>query len=154
MPEREAAKTLHCTGNQANSRPDDDALRSALVIVRLSALLLQPVGADSTGFVFSICSQPWANDAVRQEHANQAESDCAENERHIASSLMDGFHAGAKQQNRFIIARRPSRVAIDALPADIELRIDQHHGFRVPALRAYDALCIEDLVKNLAPWHI
>jgi hypothetical protein len=66
---------------------------------------------------------------------------------------MDGFQARAKQQDRFIIARRPLRVAIDTLPADVELGIDQHHGFRAPALRAYDALCFEDLVKNLTPWH-
>ena len=68
--------------------------------------------------------------------------------------LMDGFERRAQQQFRLFVAGRPPAFAVDALPCDLELLVDQHHGLGAPAAWARHAVLVEDVMGRQASLHV
>ena len=60
-------------------------------------------------------------------------------------ALVDGRKGGPQQQRRLVVAGRPSGVAVDALPDDLEPGVHHDHGLMAPTARARDAVFIEEL---------
>jgi hypothetical protein len=70
------------------------------------------------------------------------------------SSLMDGRQGGPQQQRRLIVTGRPSGLAVDALPHDLEFGVHDDHGFIASASRTRDAVFIEQLRNGNSLSHI
>lgn len=66
---------------------------------------------------------------------------------------MNRLQSRAKQQGGLVVARGPLAFAIDALPGDLELRIDQDDRLGAPATRAHIAMSVENLMDDQASLH-
>jgi len=71
----------------------------------------------------------------------------------MKSALVDGFERGPEQQFRLLVARRPPTFAVDALPCDFELLVDQHNSLGAPAARTGYPMLVEQVMSRKASLH-
>ena len=66
---------------------------------------------------------------------------------------MNRFEGRPKQECRLFVTGRPSNFAIDALPVDVELSVEQNDCFGALTPRTRDAVLIEDVGQFDASSH-
>ena len=66
---------------------------------------------------------------------------------------MNGLERRTQEQGGLVVARRPSAFAIDALPGDLELCVNQDDRLRTTTARTDRAMPIEDLGNHKASLH-
>lgn len=66
---------------------------------------------------------------------------------------MDRLQRRPEQQRRFFVARRPPALAIHALPGDLELLVNQHHGLGAPAAGTAHAMPVEHVLSRKSSLH-
>ena len=66
---------------------------------------------------------------------------------------MDRLERGAEQHRGLIVARGPSALAIDALPGDFELRVDQDHRLRAAAPGTHRAMPVQNVTDRKSFLH-
>ena len=66
---------------------------------------------------------------------------------------MDRLERGAEQHRGLIVARGPSAFAIDALPGDFELRVDQDHRLRAAAPGTHRAMPVQNVTDRKSSLH-
>jgi hypothetical protein len=67
---------------------------------------------------------------------------------------MDRFQRGTEQQRRFFVARRPAAFAIDALPRDLELLVDQDNRLGAAASGTTHAMFVEHVMNRQSSLHV
>lgn len=77
---------------------------------------------------------------------------CGPNRRNAA--LVDGPERGPEQQRGFFVARRPAAFAIDALPGNLELLVNQHNRLGTSAARTTRAMLVEHVMNRQSSLHI
>jgi hypothetical protein len=66
---------------------------------------------------------------------------------------MNEFWCEMEQKGRFFVGRRPARLAVDALPEDLELFVQQDDRFRTATTRTRDVMLVEDIMDRNASTH-
>jgi hypothetical protein len=66
---------------------------------------------------------------------------------------MNGFQCGFEQEDRLLFGSRPPRLAVDALPKHVKLRVEQDDRFAASASRTTNLVLVEDLMDGNVASH-
>jgi hypothetical protein len=67
---------------------------------------------------------------------------------------VDGLQRGSQQELGFFVARRPPAFAIDTLPGDLELLVNQNHSLGASATGTRHTMLVEDVMSRKASLHV